>query len=65
MADAPALLQQRPETDALLAARGGKIQRRGSNGETRRLDAEVAGNQAVGHLIVAPAADAVDELVGQ
>ena len=42
-----------------------EVERRRSDGEARGGEAEVAGDQPVGHLVVARPADAVDELIGE
>jgi hypothetical protein len=60
-----ALLEHAAHAHARPTDRVGEIERRRRHREARGLEAEVSLQQAVGDLVVAPAADAVDELVGQ
>ena len=54
VAQAVALLQHAAHAHARPADGRGEIQRRGRDREARRLEAEVPGDQPVGHLVVAP-----------
>ena len=65
MTNATPFLQQRPERDALLPLRSGKIERRRRDRKTRRLYPKMACHKAIGDLIVSTAANAMDKLIRQ